>query len=52
MHGYGDYVGRYAYFARYFSEAGYDFLGIDQRGFGLSEGRRGIIENEEVMIGD
>lgn len=29
IHGYGEYVQRYAYFAQHFSEAGYDFVGID-----------------------
>lgn len=52
MHGYGDYTARYAYFAKYFSNAGYDFVGLDQRGFGYSEGRRGIIESEDYFIED
>ena len=52
VHGYGDYVGRYAYFAKQFAEQGYDFVGIDQRGFGRSDGRRGIIESEEQAISD
>lgn len=29
VHGYGDYCGRYAYLAKYFAEAGYDFVGMD-----------------------
>jgi acylglycerol lipase len=29
IHGYGDYVQRYAYFAYGFSDAGYDFVGLD-----------------------
>jgi alpha-beta hydrolase superfamily lysophospholipase len=28
-HGYGDHCGRYAYFAKPFAEAGYDFVGMD-----------------------
>jgi alpha-beta hydrolase superfamily lysophospholipase len=36
VHGYGEYCGRSAYFARYFANAGYDFCGFDQRNFGLS----------------
>lgn len=29
IHGYGEYVSRYAYFGRVFAENGYDFVGID-----------------------
>jgi alpha-beta hydrolase superfamily lysophospholipase len=29
VHGYGDYVGRYAYKGKFFAENGYDFVGID-----------------------
>jgi acylglycerol lipase len=46
IHGFGDYCGRYAYFAKQFAEHGYDFVGFDQRGFGRSEGPRGIFESE------
>jgi alpha-beta hydrolase superfamily lysophospholipase len=37
-HGYGSYVGKFAYVAKYFVEAGYDVIGYDYLGFGLSEG--------------
>ncbi|TNV77717.1 hypothetical protein FGO68_gene14245 [Halteria grandinella] len=36
VHGYAEYTGRYGYLAREFSEAGFDFVGIDQRNFGNS----------------
>ena len=52
LHGYGDYSGRYAYFARKFAENGYDFNAIDQRGFGHSEGRRGVFESKEIVMDD
>jgi len=29
VHGYGDYIGRYAFFAKMFADAGYDVIGID-----------------------
>lgn len=45
--GYGDYVGRYAYFAKAFAENGYDVFGMDQVGLGHSEGIRGVQESEE-----
>lgn len=47
LHGYGDYCGRYAYLAKAFAENGYDFVGIDQKGFGHSEGSRGMFDSEE-----
>lgn len=52
IHGYGEYVRRYAYFGQVFAENGYDFVGIDQRGFGYSEGERGMIEREQLTIED
>jgi alpha-beta hydrolase superfamily lysophospholipase len=35
-----------------FAKQGYDFVGIDQRGFGFSEGERGMIECESKTIDD
>jgi len=35
-----------------FAEAGYDVIGIDQRGFGHSEGVRGRIESTSVIRDD
>lgn len=34
VHGFTDYVGRFAHVAQYLSELGYDFHGMDQRGHG------------------
>ena len=31
------------------AERGYDFVGLDRRGFGYSEGRRGVIEYQQIM---
>ena len=50
--GYGDYVGRFAYFAEEFSKQGYDFIGIDQRGLGRSEGSRGHYEDIQTIVDD
>ena len=52
LHGYGDYAGRYAYFAKRFAESGYDFNALDQRGFGNSEGRRGVLESRRIVMDD
>lgn len=49
IHGYGDYCQRYAFFAKYFAEAGYDFVGMDQKGFGYSGGKRALIDSAESM---
>ena len=52
VHGFGDYVGRFGYLAKAFANQGYDFVGIDQRGYGHSEGRRGVIESEKIALDD
>ena len=52
MHGYGDYGSRYAYIGKYLSERGYEFAGIDQRGFGDSQGHEGRVESYEISSKD
>lgn len=52
IHGYGDYIGRYAVVARHFASHGYDVVGIDQRGCGFSEGSRGVLCSQEQMRDD
>jgi hypothetical protein len=47
IHGYGDYSERMGFFANQFALNGYDFVCMDQRGYGYSGGRRGIIESLE-----
>ena len=34
------------------AENGYDVVGIDQRGYGFSEGRRGLVESKEMVRDD
>ena len=48
VHGHGDYAGRYAWLGKELAERGYDFVGLDRRGFGYSEGRRGVIEYQQI----
>lgn len=52
LHGYGDYCGRYGYLGKRFAEAGFDFVGMDQKGFGNSGGQRAIIESAQDSIDD
>ena len=52
LHGLGDYIGRYAFLAKKLSDQGYDVVGIDQRGFGYSEGRRGLVESQQIIRDD
>lgn len=52
VHGYGDYSSRYAFIGKYLSHLGYEFAGIDQRGFGDSEGTEGKIESFESSTED
>ena len=51
-HGHGDYMGRYAWMAQKIAAEGYDVVGMDARGHGLSEGRRGIIEGRDIIRDD
>jgi len=44
-HGYGSYVGKFAFYAKIFQEQGFDVIGMDFKGFGHSEGLRGFIED-------
>lgn len=52
INGYGDYCARYAYFAQAFAENGFDFICMDPRGYGHSEGKRAYIESEETFTED
>ena len=45
VHGYGESNFVYAYLAAQFANLGYEFCGIDQQGFGKSEGVRGRIDS-------
>lgn len=52
MHGYGSYVDKFAYVSKYFVENGYEVVGFDFKGFGYSEGTRGLIDNTEEFLKD
>ena len=52
VHGYGDYGSRYAYIGKYLAKLGYEFAGLDQRGFGDSEGHEGRIGSFEISAKD
>lgn len=41
VHGMGEHMGRYGHVADYFNAKGFHVLGFDQRGHGLSQGKRG-----------
>ena len=44
IHGQQDYAGRYAFLAQKFAKHGYEFLTMDNRGHGRSEGKPGYHE--------
>lgn len=52
IHGMTDYAGRYGFLARKFADMGYDFVCMDQRGHGRSEGMRGYFESIEDLTQD
>ncbi|MBN1464988.1 lysophospholipase [candidate division KSB1 bacterium] len=45
VHGLGEHSGRYAHVARYFNERGLAVFALDLPGHGLSEGKRGHVNN-------
>ena len=51
-HGYGSYVDKFAYIAKIFVENGFDVIGMDYKGFGHSEGIRGLIEDRDSFYND
>lgn len=51
-HGYGSYVDKFAYIAKPFVEQGYDVIGMDYKGFGHSEGIRGLIADRHQFYDD
>ncbi|TNV79264.1 hypothetical protein FGO68_gene7195 [Halteria grandinella] len=52
VNGYGDYALRYAFMGQQFAKAGYDFVTLDPKGFGHSEGTRGYIESVDRICED
>jgi alpha-beta hydrolase superfamily lysophospholipase len=52
IHGFTDYVARFAHIALEFSQMGYDFYGMDQRGHGQSEGKTIHISSMDQITDD
>ena len=52
VHGLGEHSGRYAHIAEALTKAGYNLIGFDLRGHGLSEGKRGHTPDYEHLMDD
>lgn len=52
VHGLGEHSGRYRHVAAWFNARGYDVLGYDQRGHGLSPGPRGALSRDDDLLSD
>ncbi len=52
VHGMGDHIGRFNEFVSFLGCRGYACALYDQRGFGLSEGRRGHVRSFDVWLSD
>ena len=52
VHGGMEHLGRYDHVAKYFTEAGYQVIGVDLRGHGLSDGKRGFVERWHHYVED
>jgi len=52
VHGLGEHTGRYGEVAEYLTKAGYRVLAIDQRGHGLTAGKRGHVDDFTLLLDD
>jgi alpha-beta hydrolase superfamily lysophospholipase len=52
VHGHGEHIGRYEELAAFFNSHNIGVYGIDMRGHGLSEGKRGHIPSYELVMSD
>jgi alpha-beta hydrolase superfamily lysophospholipase len=52
IHGMGEHFGRYAHLAEFFTQNGYAFAGMDLRGHGRSQGKRGHTPSYEHLMND
>jgi len=50
IHGIGEHCGRYVHLARALNEANFSVVAYDQRGHGLSEGKRGHTPNNNLLL--
>lgn len=52
IHGFGEHIGRYNEWCKKFTEAGFNIHGIDLRGHGKSNGKRGFSPNYKSYLKD
>ena len=52
IHGLGEHCGRYGHVAQYFNAKGVEVFAFDQRGHGLSEGKRGFSPTHAHLLED
>ena len=52
VHGYGAHCKTMGFFFKVLADQGFECLAMDQRGFGSSEGDRGVILNAEDIYND
>ena len=52
VHGLGEHTMRYAHWAKMFNEKGYAVVGLDIRGHGQSEGKRGFVPYYDILLDD
>jgi acylglycerol lipase len=52
VHGGFEHLGRYDHVATFFTKAGYQVIGVDLRGHGHSEGKRGYVEKWHLYVED
>ncbi len=52
VHGYAEHIGRYSHMASFFNERGFSFFMMENRGHGMSVGKRGHIDKFDIYLED
>ena len=52
IHGMGEHIGRYRHVVEFFNSMGYAVIGMDRRGHGTSQGKRGHIDSYIQLMDD
>lgn len=50
VHGMGEHIGRYTHVGEFFAKAGLVVIGFDQRGHGLSQGKKGHTPSYDLLM--
>ena len=52
VHGYGEHIARYDHVGEFLTRRGFDVWGYDARGHGVSQGTKGVVATDGVLVND